>query len=113
MQGSQRQSPFWDWGAGLKFGIEKNGKSASAKFLKMQAVYSKKSQKIHETVLLKEVTEYLSPLPGQKFVDATLGTGGHALELVNLGASVLGIDLDPGMIAIAESRLKSAKKGTF
>ena len=79
----------------------------------MQAVYSKKSQKIHETVLLKEVTEYLSPLPGQKFIDATLGTGGHALELVNLGASVLGIDLDPGMIAIAESRLKSAKKGTF
>lgn len=71
----------------------------------MQASYSKQSPKIHETVLLKEVTEYLFPGKGQKFIDATLGTAGHSLELVKAGAFVLGIDLDAEMIKFAEARL--------
>lgn len=71
----------------------------------MQANYSRVSPRIHEPVLLNEVTEYLSPQSGQKFVDATLGTGGHSLELVRAGARVLGLDIDEAMIAVAEIRL--------
>lgn len=80
----------------------------------MQANYSKQSQKIHETVLLKEVTEYFAPKPKRKFIDATLGTAGHTLELVKAGDEVLGIDLDPEMVTIASSRLTEGKlPGSF
>lgn len=40
-----------------------------------------------------------------RVIDATLGTGGHSLALLAAGVSVLGIDLDPQMLAIAEKRL--------
>lgn len=36
----------------------------------------------HVPVLLNEVLEYLDPKPGQKFIDATAGGGGHAFALV-------------------------------
>ena len=34
-------------------------------------------QKLHQSVLLKEVLEYLKPEEGDKVVDATFGFGGH------------------------------------
>ena len=71
----------------------------------MQANYSKGSPKTHEPVLLKEVTEYLSPASGQKFIDATLGTAGHSLEIVKAGAKVLGLDIDERMLGLARARL--------
>ena len=51
----------------------------------------------HMPVLLHEVIRVLNPKPGEFFVDATLGGGGHAREILKLigdSGLFLGIDLD-------------------
>jgi 16S rRNA (cytosine1402-N4)-methyltransferase len=51
----------------------------------------------HIPVLLQEVLEYLQPKPGQNFVDATLGGGGHTRAIAKLvypDGIVIGIDRD-------------------
>lgn len=50
---------------------------------------------MHVPVLLQEVIKYLEPKPGKKFIDATLGGGGHARAIIEHGGQVLGIDRDP------------------
>jgi 16S rRNA (cytosine1402-N4)-methyltransferase len=40
-----------------------------------------------------------------RYIDATLGNGGHALGIIKLGGHVLGIDIDPKMIEISDTRL--------
>lgn len=60
----------------------------------------------HESVMVEEVVESLHIQKGSFYIDATLGNGGHALEILKLGGKVLGIDLDPKMIGISEKRLK-------
>lgn len=52
---------------------------------------------MHIPVLKKEMLEYLDPKPGQNFVDATLGFGGHTaaiLEKISPNGKVLGIEWD-------------------
>jgi len=41
----------------------------------------------------------------RKAIDATLGDGGHAAALMDLGIEVLGIDQDPDALAISRARL--------
>ncbi|MBI4137503.1 16S rRNA (cytosine(1402)-N(4))-methyltransferase RsmH [Candidatus Roizmanbacteria bacterium] len=48
----------------------------------------------HTPVLLHEVIEALSVQSGRKYIDATVGMGGHAVEVVKRGGIVLGIDRD-------------------
>ncbi|HUD45116.1 MAG TPA: 16S rRNA (cytosine(1402)-N(4))-methyltransferase RsmH [Patescibacteria group bacterium] len=48
----------------------------------------------HVSVLLKEVIEYLKVKENEKYIDATLGGGGHSLEILRKGGGVLGIDVD-------------------
>lgn len=48
----------------------------------------------HTSVLLKEAVEALSVTKDGKYIDCTLGAGGHAVEIINRGGIVLGIDLD-------------------
>ncbi|MCR4264386.1 MAG: 16S rRNA (cytosine(1402)-N(4))-methyltransferase RsmH, partial [Candidatus Roizmanbacteria bacterium] len=48
----------------------------------------------HIPVLLHEVIEALNVQPGKKYIDATVGMGGHAHEIVKQGGEVLGIDRD-------------------
>ena len=60
----------------------------------------------HEPVLLKEVVEALHINNQGRYVDATLGAGGYSLEILKRGGTVLGIDADPKMIAIAKERLE-------
>jgi 16S rRNA (cytosine1402-N4)-methyltransferase len=65
----------------------------------------------HVPVLPAEVLEALAPVPGQVIVDATVGAGGHARLLAErLGRSgrLIGLDQDPGMLALARSRLEAA-----
>jgi len=63
---------------------------------------------IHKPVLLNEVVEALHPQPGERYVDCTLGTGGHAAAILTKilpGGQLLGIDADPKAIEIAKDRL--------
>ncbi|MEK7609003.1 MAG: 16S rRNA (cytosine(1402)-N(4))-methyltransferase RsmH [Patescibacteria group bacterium] len=51
----------------------------------------------HTPVLLQEVIQYLDPRPGEDFIDATFGGGGHAREILKDTApdgKLLGIDWD-------------------
>jgi len=58
----------------------------------------------HTPVLRDEVLAYLNPQPGQTFVDATVGGGGHTRAIAALvapGGRVIGIDRDPDALAQA------------
>lgn len=57
----------------------------------------------HVPVLLKEALEHLNVQKGKKYIDATLGGGGHSREIVNAGGIVLGIDCDPTAMENAEN----------
>jgi len=62
----------------------------------------------HTPVLLQTTVELLNVRPGGHFVDATLGTGGHAEAILHLclpGGSLLGIDADPKALLVAQQRL--------
>jgi 16S rRNA (cytosine1402-N4)-methyltransferase len=63
---------------------------------------------VHVPVLLDEVVAALRPQPGQRFVDGTLGAGGHALALLEATApdgELLGLDADPAALEIARQQL--------
>ena len=57
----------------------------------------------HDPVLIEEIRRASSG--AGRVVDATLGDGGHAAMFLEQGASVLGIDRDPGAIGRARERL--------
>lgn len=48
----------------------------------------------HIPVLLHEVVDALNIQPGGRYIDATVGMGGHAREIATRGGKVLGIDRD-------------------
>jgi len=56
------------------------------------------SEIYHIPVLLNETIEALSIFPGGKYIDATLGGGGHSAEIIARGGILLGIDRDPDAI---------------
>jgi 16S rRNA (cytosine1402-N4)-methyltransferase len=63
----------------------------------------------HVSVLPDEVHQALDPRPGEVFVDATVGAGGHAVLLarkVAPGGRVIGLDADPAMLELARPRLE-------
>ena len=62
----------------------------------------------HRSVLLDEVLALLGTENGGKFVDATLGLGGHteAILASSDSTTVIGIDQDRKAIAMAEKRLE-------
>ncbi len=62
----------------------------------------------HEPVLKEEVLKYLEPAKGKVFIDATLGDGGHSLELLKAGSKVLGIDCYQGSLDRATRRFEEA-----
>lgn len=65
---------------------------------------------VHVAVMVQEVIEALACAAGKRYVDCTVGTGGHAqaiLECVAPGGSLLGIDRDPEALEVAGRRLES------
>lgn len=62
----------------------------------------------HEPVLVEEVVQGLAVQPGGRYVDGTVGGGGHAVAILDHaspGGQLLGLDADPEAIAIARERL--------
>lgn len=68
----------------------------------------KVEQTYHKPVLLHEVVKALHIKKGAQYIDATLGAGGHTIEILKMGGHVLGIDADPGMIEIARRQIEAA-----
>jgi len=72
---------------------------------------------VHESVLVGEVLQYLSPRQDGVYVDCTVGGGGHAMAVLGaLGepstplpragsGRLIGIDRDPSALAAAQARL--------
>lgn len=77
---------------------------------------------MHIPVLLKEVIQYLRPKPNADFIDASVGAGGHAAELLartGPKGRLLGIDWDIKAIHLARQKLQiygdrvSLEEGNF
>ncbi len=70
----------------------------------------------HIPVLVEETVQALAVQPGGRYIDCTLGGGGHAaaiLEHSSPGGQLLGIDADPEAIKIARARLERWSDSTL
>lgn len=62
----------------------------------------------HIPVLVDQVLQWLDPRPGGRYIDATVGLGGHAAAILERSVPdgrVLAVDTDPNALAIARQRL--------
>ncbi len=62
----------------------------------------------HIPVLLDQVVELIAPRPGGKYIDGTIGAGGHARAIAQASAPtgrVLGLDADPKSLELASTSL--------
>jgi 16S rRNA (cytosine1402-N4)-methyltransferase len=67
----------------------------------------------HLPVLYHEVLKALNPETGSKYIDGTLGAGGHSRGILELSApagELLGLDLDPIALGFAKSNLSEFSK---
>jgi 16S rRNA (cytosine1402-N4)-methyltransferase len=63
----------------------------------------------HRPVLYHQIIHFLQPHRGGRFVDCTLGAGGHAWGLLNESSPdglLLGLDVDPTALDLARQRLQ-------
>ncbi len=70
----------------------------------------------HIPVLVEETIQALAVQPGGRYIDCTLGGGGHAaaiLEHSSPGGQLLGIDADPEAIKIARANLETYSGSTL
>jgi 16S rRNA (cytosine1402-N4)-methyltransferase len=73
------------------------------------------STKTHEPVMVQEVLEGLKLAhlneklsKGKVIIDATVGLGGHSIEIIKRGGFVVGIDADGDILKLADERMRSA-----
>lgn len=65
---------------------------------------------MHKPVLYQEVLQYLDPKPGRKYIDGTVGAGGHAAGILQASSPdglLLGLDVDPHALTLASDHLRS------
>ncbi|MGR6836716.1 16S rRNA (cytosine(1402)-N(4))-methyltransferase RsmH [Syntrophomonas erecta] len=70
---------------------------------------------MHRSVCVKEILEFLQITPGQTGLDATLGYGGHTLEMLkclNSQGHLYTMDVDPIELANTQERLESLGYGS-
>ncbi len=63
----------------------------------------------HESVLLLEAVDALHIKNQALYVDATLGGGGHTIEILKRGGKVIGIEADKSIIEIAKNNIEEAR----
>ena len=74
----------------------------------MVAILSPNEALTHTPVLVEEAVTYLAVQPGGRYIDCTVGAGGHAaavLEAASPGGVLLGLDADPAALEAAARRL--------
>lgn len=67
----------------------------------------------HRPVLIDEVIENLNLTPGKVVLDATIGEGGHSIEIFKKilpGGRLIGLDRDIEALKVSEQRLKPFQK---
>jgi len=67
---------------------------------------------MHIPVLQKEVLKYLDPKPNENFIDATIGGGGHSLEILRMiepRGKLLGVDWSEEMIRNLKPKIQNPK----
>lgn len=70
---------------------------------------------MHISICVKEILEFLQITPGQTGLDATLGYGGHTLEMLkclNSKGRLYAIDVDPFELPRTKNRLESLGYGS-
>ena len=71
---------------------------------------------VHVPVLANEVIQGLAVRPGGRYVDCTVGGGGHAAAILECslpGGQLLGLDADPVAVSIARSRLEAYREAVL
>ena len=66
----------------------------------------------HKPVLVEETMDWLAIKPGGLYIDATLGLGGHSMEIARRlgdGGRLIGLDRDAQALEIARGRLEEFK----
>lgn len=69
----------------------------------------------HRPVMLEEVLDFLDPVPGGRYLDGTLGLGGHSLEILKYTqgkCQVLGMDMDEEALELARENLVKYSENT-
>jgi len=59
----------------------------------------------HIPVLYDTVLEFIAPRENGKYIDCTLGAGGHSEGILERGGRVLGLDADPNALLLAQTHL--------
>jgi 16S rRNA (cytosine1402-N4)-methyltransferase len=70
----------------------------------------------HAPVMADEVLRYLAVQPGGRYVDCTVGGGGHSLAILEAaapGGLLLGIDADASALEIARARLQPLARSSL
>jgi 16S rRNA (cytosine1402-N4)-methyltransferase len=67
---------------------------------------------LHTPVLVEQVVRWLRIRPGGTYIDATVGPGGHGLEIAQRLSTgrLIGIDRDPRALDIARERLRAHER---
>ena len=69
---------------------------------------------MHRSICVREILELLNPQPGETGLDATLGFGGHAQEILAKllpGGHLFAVDVDPLELPRTEARLRAMGHG--
>ena len=69
---------------------------------------------MHRSICVNEILEFLQIKPGQKGMDATLGYGGHSLEMLKClvpGGHLYAVDVDPFELPRTRERLEALGYG--
>ena len=75
----------------------------------MNQMTQNSKREYHTPVMLDEVVWLMNSKPGGVYIDCTLGSGGHALgllEFAGAGARIIGIDRDQDAISTAKQELR-------
>jgi len=67
----------------------------------------------HQPVLLQATINQLNIQPGEAYLDCTVGSAGHAVEILKKGGKLYGLDVDPAALKRAKKHLSQACPKAF